>query len=123
MPRSHLEGEDSFPAVYGHAGTRWGHTHWYLLHGGLSGVDATTPSDASVYLYDRQGPQPSMKTMHVTINGTLAAPPLAHHEMVYAGGKAFVVGGLTQDGTVSSSVYAIEAGAFAAGPVGAWWAG
>lgn len=72
VPQSDLEADDGFPSVFGHAAARWGHSHWYLLHGGLSTHDATSPSDASVYLYDRHIPQPAMKTMHVTINGTLA---------------------------------------------------
>lgn len=105
------EAATSFPAAYGHAGARWRNAPWYMLHGGVSSP-GSTPSDASVYLYDRGQEPPVMVTLHAVENGTAAAPPLVHHQMTFAGNHSYIVGGRMQDGSVSATVYAISSGAW-----------
>jgi hypothetical protein len=48
--------------------------------------------------------------VHVPLNANNAPPPLYHHTAVYFGGKMFIFGGKTADGSVNSSMFSYTIG-------------
>lgn len=105
VPRWHTEVDTAEPAVFGHAGAQWGQRDWLLVHGGLAAVNDndTAPADATVFAIDWEASEPGVRALLTVHDATHAAPPLAHHEMVYVRGMALLVGGVMQNGSVSGA--------------------